>query len=77
MKKNILRTHSLPYVQNPKLGNRGKFFFTSNFKGVVTSMQKRKKIYRGKNLKVHSCRFENVPIYSRLHKINNLKISHS
>ena len=31
MKKNILRTHNLPYVQNPKLGNRGKFFFTSNF----------------------------------------------
>ena len=28
-------------------------------------------------LKVHSCRFENVPIYSCLHKINNRKISHS
>ena len=43
MKKNILRTHNLPYVQNPKLGNRGKFFLLQILKGVVTSIQKRKK----------------------------------
>ena len=28
-------------------------------------------------LKVHKCRFENVPIFSCSHKNNTLKISHS
>ena len=34
-------------------------------------------VHKKLNLKVHSCRFENLPICSCSHKNNTLKISHS
>ena len=42
-----------------------------------TNLRIRNTISKAEALKVHSCRFENLPIFSCSHKNNTLKMSHS
>ena len=56
------------------------YVIADNIDGVIKSLEEASEIlfkWFNENLKVHSCRFENHPIYSYSYKNSTLKISHS
>ena len=56
------------------------YVIADNIDGVIKSLEEASEIlfkWVNENLKVHSCRFENHPIYSYSYKNSTLKISHS